>query len=425
MQIHVVRKGDTLYKLGSMYSVSVENLVTSNGIENPRSLVVGQSLVIPIWGSYYFVKPGDTLFSISNEVGVPVRTIINTNNIENPRDLIPGTRLYIPQQVRTPIYTGGYIDTEITGEDSSTIVEDVGEELTTIQLFSYQVNSKGELKQLPFEDETINSTLDVGAIPLMVLTNIEDGEFKTEVASAIFNNPELQTKVLTEAIRIMDEKGYQGLDIDFEYIGGENRQGYNNFLKEARELTSEKGYKLSTAVAPKISDNQPGTLYEGHDYSFHGNILDYIFLMTYEWGWVGGPPRAVAPINEVEKVLQYAMTRIPKEKIMMGIPLYGYDWTLPYVEGESLAKTISYTDAIALANKYQVEIKFDEEAMSPYFNYKDSEGNFHEVWFEDPRSIQAKFDLVKDSGIRGFFYWVLGRKFPANWLLIDDNFIVV
>lgn len=165
-------------------------------------------------------------------------------------------------------------------------------------------------------------------------------------------------------------------------------------------------------------------LYEGHDYPAHGRIMDFIFFMTYEWGWSGGPPMAVSPLNQVRRVLDYAISVVPKDKIMMGIPLYGYDWTLPYVPGGRWAKSISSQQAIELAARYGVSINYDHVAQAPFFHYTDEQGNRHEVWFEDARSIQAKFNLVKELGIRGFFYWVLGRDFPQNWLLIQDNFVV-
>lgn len=133
---------------------------------------------------------------------------------------------------------------------------------------------------------------------------------------------------------------------------------------------------------------------------------------------------AVSPIDQVRAVLEYAITEVPRNKIMMGIPLYGYDWTLPYVPGGPFARVISPQQAIELARRYNVDIQYDTTAQAPFFNYYDESGRQHEVWFEDARSIQAKFDLVNELGIRGFYYWVLGRDFPQNWLLIDDNFIV-
>jgi len=138
----------------------------------------------------------------------------------------------------------------------------------------------------------------------------------------------------------------------------------------------------------------------------------------------GGPPRAVSPINEVRRVMEYAISEVPRDKIMMGIPLYGYDWTLPYEQGGSWAKSISPQRAIELAQKYGVAIQYDPISQAPYFFYTDEQGRRHEVWFEDARSIQAKFNLAKELGIRGVFYWVLGNDFPQNWLLIQDNFNV-
>jgi spore germination protein len=66
-------------------------------------------------------------------------------------------------------------------------------------------------------------------------------------------------------------------------------------------------------------------LYQGHDYPVHGALVDHVIIMTYDGGYTFGPPMAVAPLNEVVKVLNYAVTAIPREKIFMGIPNYGYD----------------------------------------------------------------------------------------------------
>src|SRR5690606_14292314 len=104
--------------------------------------------------------------------------------------------------------------------------------------------------------------------------------------------------------------------------------------------------------------------------------------------------------------------------------LYGYDWTLPFVEG-SFARAISPQEAIRLAREHNVSIQFDEVAQAPYFNYVDTEGRKHEVWFEDARSIQSKFDLIERKNLRGISYWKLGLSFPQNWLLLDDRFQII
>ncbi|MDV3425710.1 MAG: glycoside hydrolase family 18 protein [Bacillota bacterium] len=423
MQIHVVRPGDTLWRISQIYRIPVNELIESNQIQNPGNLVVGQTIVIPIWGSYHFVRPGESLYQISRLYNVPMSEIIRINRIANPSSIPAGLRLYIPQAKRPTVDVGAYIDPRITGASSPQEVDKVGENLTFLQIFSYAVNRDGTLTPV-IDQPSINAAYNDNVVPLMVLTNFENGTFSTELATEVLTNEALQDKILDEALRIMGIKGYQGLDFDFEYLGAENRERYNSFLRKARVRLKEKNYFISSALAPKLSADQKGVLYEGHDYKAHGQIVDFIFFMTYEWGWSGGPPMAVSPINQVRKVMDYAVSEVPRSKIMMGIPLYGYDWTLPYVKGGRFARSISPQDAIALALKYGVAIEYDTVAQAPHFNYVDEQGRKHEVWFDDARSIQAKFNLVKELGIRGFFYWVLGRDFPQNWLLLQDNFVV-
>jgi spore germination protein len=127
----------------------------------------------------------------------------------------------------------------------------------------------------------------------------------------------------------------------------------------------------------------------------------------------------------VRKVLEYAISEMPASKVMMGQNLYGYDWTLPYVHGGAFAKAVSPQAAIDLARKYNAQILYDYTAQAPHFNYWDDAGKEHTVWFEDARSIQAKFRLLKELGLRGISYWKLGLKFPQNWLLLEENFKVV
>ncbi|MBF8982441.1 glycoside hydrolase family 18 protein [Lutibacter sp. B2] len=423
MSIHVVKSGESLWEISKLYGIPVEQLIKSNEIPNPENLVVGQTIVIPILGNYHYVRPGESLYTISKMYNVPVSEIIKVNQITNPNQLYVGMRLYIPQKIRPTVDVGAYVDPKLTRKNSVQEVEKVGKDLTFLSIFSYAVNRDGTLTPI-VDQPIINAAYRDDVAPLMVLTNYEDGTFSQDLATEILTDEALQDKVLDEAIKTMEQKGYLGLDFDFEYLGAENRERYNEFLRKAKVRLKEKNYFLSSALAPQTEANQKGILYEGHDYKAQGEIVDFIFFMTYEWGWSGGPPRPVAPIDQVRKVMEYAVSQVPRDKIMMGIPLYGYDWTLPYVKGGKFAKAISPQKAIELAEKYNVSIEYDQKTQSPHFNYTDEEGKKHEVWFEDARSIQAKFDLVKELGLRGFFYWVLGNDFPQNWLLINENFVV-
>ena len=130
---------------------------------------------------------------------------------------------------------------------------------------------------------------------------------------------------------------------------------------------------------------------------------------------------AVAPVNLVRRVVEYAVSRIPREKLLLGIPNYGYDWPLPFQRGETVARTVGNVEAVRLAAETGAEIFFDEVAQAPYFHYR-RDGVSHVVWFEDPRSIRAKLQVVSDYGLAGVGYWQILRMFRANWLLLAGTF---
>lgn len=133
---------------------------------------------------------------------------------------------------------------------------------------------------------------------------------------------------------------------------------------------------------------------------------------------------AVAPLNQVRRVVEYALTQIPAEKIDLGIPNYGYDWPLPFERGVTKAATINNVQAVRIAVEHGAEIQFDMVAESPFFTYVE-DGVKHEVWFEDVRSLQGKFRLIKEYGLRGCGYWQIMQWFRANWLLLANQFYIV
>jgi hypothetical protein len=126
---------------------------------------------------------------------------------------------------------------------------------------------------------------------------------------------------------------------------------------------------------------------------------------------------AVAPLDKVRQVAEYALGQIPAEKLILGIPNYGYDWQLPYERGITKARTIGNIEAVNLAVSQGSDIQYAPTAQSPWFTYKTG-GMEHVVWFEDVRSIQAKWKLVQDLDLAGAWYWNLMRKFRSNWLML-------
>lgn len=296
--------------------------------------------------------------------------------------------------------------------------------LTYLTLFTYGFNPDGSLIEID-DQEVIQASWQQGVAPLMLISTLtSEGTFSNELANRLLNDEAIQDTLLNNIVAVMGEKGYYGLDIDFEYVLPQDRDAYTAFISKAAGKLNPLGYEVTVALAPKTSADQPGLLYEGHDYAGIGQAANWVLLMTYEWGYTYGPPMAVAPINKVREVLDYAVTEIPPEKIFMGVPNYGYDWTLPYVRGESRAKSVGNVEAAEIAQRYGATIEYDELAQAPYFYYTDEMGRTHVVWFEDARSIQAKLSLVKEYGFRGVGYWNIMRWFPANWEVLNSMFQV-
>ncbi len=297
---------------------------------------------------------------------------------------------------------------------SPIVLEQWISDLTNIYTFSYGVNRDGSLTDL--RDYRLTSVAEAAGVgTVMVLTPFnEQGQFSNEIAEEILRSPEARQNLIEGILATLLDKNMSGVDFDFEFIKKEKSTLYVSLVQETAQRLHPYGLTTTVALAPKTSAGQEGLLYSGHDYAGMGQSADYTLLMTYEWGYTYGPPMAVAPINKVREVLEYGLTEIPAEKILMGIPNYGYDWTLPFVKGESIARKITIEDGFAIAESYGVEILYDEEAQAPYFTYIDEDNLEHIVWFENQYSLSAKLSLIEEYGLAGAAYWNIMSYYPGN-----------
>lgn len=371
----------------------------------------------------YVVKSGDTVDSIAESHGIPVSSLIYNNQLVFPYALAVGQALLLSSgeasETSYPAWVNGYAYPFIQQE----VLDETLPYLSSLSVFSYGFTTDGTLVPPALDDSfMIDAALMAGVRPVLTLTPLgPDGNFNNFLITAVVNDQTAKENLLANLLATVQEKNFQGVDIDFEYIRPEDRIPFADFVADVRNLLSPYGYHVSVALAPKTSDSQAGLLYEGKDYGLLGEAADSVLLMTYEWGYTYGPPMAVAPINKVRQVVEYAITRITPSKIDLGIPNYGYDWTLPFVQGASRATTVSNQEAVRIAIEAGVPIQFDEVAMSPFFQYE-KDGQLHEVWFEDVRSYREKFTLLPAYGLRGMGYWQIMRFFRPNWLLLEDTF---
>ncbi|MDE5777471.1 MAG: LysM peptidoglycan-binding domain-containing protein [Lachnospiraceae bacterium] len=417
MEIYVVKPGDTLQRIAEQFGVSAVRLAYDNEIVGEQ-LVVGQALLILRPEIVYTIQNGDTLQSIANQFDTTVLQLVRNNSyLLNESFLLPGRQIVIryEQQEKRPI--------EIFGYAYSFIREDILQEaclyIGELLPFPYGYNADGTL--IPLNDERLLRTAEqFGNRKRMVITPLDQYErFNNQLVVRLLSDETLQDTLLGNILLNIEENGYEALDIDFEFIPGQFRQQYVDFIQKARDLLNAGGYEVSVAVPPKVSDDQPGLLYEGIDYAGIGEAADSVFLMTYEWGYKYGPPMAIAPIPSVRRVLDYAVSVIPAERLDMGIPNYAYDWPLPYERNVTVAETIGNLEAVRRAVQYGAEILYDENAKAPYYYYN-VEGTAHVVWFEDVRSIIEKYNLIAEYGFKGGGYWNLMREFRQNWLYVNQ-----
>ena len=370
----------------------------------------------------YLVKAGDSLYAIARRFGTTVDELVRLNQIADPSRLVIGQSLLIPggsadvrEQIEVNAYDYPYV--------RQAVLEQTVPYFTTLCPFSHSATMEGALK--PIEDERLIRAAYAGsAAPLLTVTNLgETGGFSSELGHVLLTDEGVQARLLDNIAALIREKDYYGLNINFEYLYPFDRDSYSQFVARCAERLHPLGCPVSTAIAPKESANQQGLLYTAHDYEAHGRYADRVVLMTYEWGYTYGAPQAVSPVNRIRRVLDYAVTVMPAGKILMGFSNYAYDWTLPWKQGTA-ARVLSNAGAQELAASRWAEIRYDETAQAAWFNYTDTSGRSHVVWFEDARSVRARLRLVEEYGLAGISIWTADRVWQPLYALLESMYSV-
>ena len=389
MEIHIVQPGETVYGIAGRYGVDPELLRLSNGVPADGTLAVGQTLVVQQVQTFHVVQPGETLTSVARRYGVTLRSLYRNNFwLEGSPAILAGDVLVITYagEKLGGTYTNGYAYPFIR----QTLLSSTLPYMSQLTPFTYGIDAAGGL--LPLDDgELLSEARRLGTAPLMHLSTLtEDGHFSSERAVMILTDSGLRYQLIRQIVETISRKGYQGLDVDFEYIPPRQREDYARFIRELRAQLAPSGLPVVVALAPKTNAQQRGLLYEAHD-----------------------------------QVLDYAVTEIPREKIYLGVPYYGYDWPLPFRQGETRARSLSNQAAVDLAVARGADIQYDETSQAPWFHYTAEDGTTHEVWFEDARSLSAKLRLIREYGLHGAGYWSLMRPYPQGWTLLNALYDVL
>jgi spore germination protein len=236
-------------------------------------------------------------------------------------------------------------------------------------------------------------------------------EFETARLKKIFTDQKFQDAQIDTLIAIANEFEYKGWDLDFERLTEKDKDNYSQFIKNLANKLHKNNLLLSVTVQARTGTSKDWDEAKGFDYRAIGENADIVRVMAYDFHNEQSSPGPITPFSDLKEVLNYATSQIPKEKIVLGLPTYGYDWGKP----NQRAKSLTYQDALQILKTQQVQAKRDEPSYALFATYKDGENVKHTVWFEDAKSIQSKIEIAKSYDINNFCFWHLGGEDPQIW----------
>jgi spore germination protein YaaH len=246
------------------------------------------------------------------------------------------------------------------------------------------------------------------------VANITNGNFAYQPVAQLLHNPALMQRHIAALVTLASRHGYAGIDIDYEDLHATDRQAFSTFVTRLGAALHARGKILSVAVFAKTTDAGYAPRNVAQDYAVIGRAADQVRVMAYDYHWASSGPGPIAPVSWVRGVLAYAKTQIPASKIILGIPLYGYDWTGGH------GANLTSQQATRLAAQHRAPVRYDTASQSPWFSYTAADGSRHQVWFENPASSRAKLALARSAGAGGVFFWMYGDEAPGTWAAVHQ-----
>lgn len=279
--------------------------------------------------------------------------------------------------------------------------------------FWYSLDQRGNVVLADDENTKIDRAavraLQRGGIRVIpTVTNLRNGDWDPGLVQGMLHDPAAVRTHVRALTELAVEEGYDGIDLDYEDLQARDRQAYSAFLRQLSAALHARDKVLTSSVHPKVTDAGDDERNQAQDYRAIGAAVDQVRVMTYDYSWDTSPPGPVAPAAWVEDVIAWTVTQIPREKVVLGSVLLGYDW----VDGRG--STVDHKQATSLARAGGVAVSRDGD-RAPWFGYRDASGRAHTVWWEDAESVAIKLRLVAKYRLGGVFFWRLGGEDQAVW----------
>lgn len=246
----------------------------------------------------------------------------------------------------------------------------------------------------------------IQVLPLIV-------SFSRSKMHAVFGSIESRVRLERHIVDALDSCKYvQGINLDFEGMRAEDRYSYTNFIIELRALLKQKGYMLTIDVPAESYDSPKNGWIGCFDYREIGRYCDIVMIMTYDEHEGSSGPGPISSVQMCDSVLRYATGVIPKEKIYLGLPFYGYDWP---AKGKGKVTSPRYDETMQQVKDKSIKPNWDRNARCPWYTYTDDKGARRTAYYEDGRSIAAKMEIGRKYDVGGVCIWSLGGEDPAVW----------
>jgi spore germination protein YaaH len=311
----------------------------------------------------------------------------------------------------------GYYAEDWEGDDRSLkSVKNNEKTVTAVATFSFQIDREGNVKgRAP--KEALNESAKSGIKTLALIHNWAGQGFSRDAVHSVLTNSEAQDNAIKNITKLIVDNGYHGVNIDFENVAPADREALSAFMARLSRALKEKNLLVTMSIPAKTEDDVKHGWSGAFDYATLGKTVDQLMIMSYDEHWFGGPAGPVASLAWVEQVVKYTVSQVPKEKVLMGIGVYGYVWDT--VSGKT-TRAIPASGALAKIIQTGATVRWDAKANVPYYYYW-QDGRKHVVWFESNQSAALKLNLVKQYGLGGIAVWRLGFEADGFWSMVKEK----
>lgn len=300
-----------------------------------------------------------------------------------------------------------------TGDAASlSSAEAIGTPLNEVALDLVSVDSGGSLHG-KLDVNLLASDRIQGKLSYATLSNFGANGFDPAIAHGAMVTHRGAT--LQAVVALAKTSKLTGIDIDFEGIYPADRDAYSEFVLELATRLHAAGSMLMLSVPAKSADDPGDTWSWPYDYAAIGKSADFVQVMTYDETVPGDPPGPVAGIDWMKADLDYAVSQILPDKLLLGLPAYGYDFDVTHDTGVM----VEWRETQALLNTAGAMPVFDTATESAHFDYVASDGSRHQVWYESPQGIQDKAHLAVTLDLAGVSMWALGFENNSFWSAVD------